>query len=543
MQALTMAIGPAGIDYFAQRLVAPSVVGEWNRVRLNENIIALPTFKVPFVQTASSEISQMKIQLSNGTLSGFAPRYESISQIAGGKFPMLFSARNFTANYDWHESYQRVDIKRVSGRSKPSYPQGKFKYAPGIGLWTIDVMLEFSFKPSKGYELMFRSTGETKSSSLSANFPAESVIQKRKQNEECFASKASELTHEGLMQFMFQYFKSIPASGALTTDIYYEFALGDSGLKFPEDNKGIKIGMIGKVRYRDQEYTGQTPPTLPVPPPPTDKNHVQVYVSDYLINALHWAYYKAGLLTTRYTPSQPPHPDVLKVATYASAIQALKPYENSEMNALVVPQQAPVTTFQEVYQFTTEAMKSLDQRLPSDVYQRILEMEDTGYAAWAKVVEALETAEVPTQHNDTIRNATKGMGMVVKQDLKFTLTIQNGEPEQPNIIFSVARTDILNNLGLGITGNAQTLKFGFRRVEAVATFISSTVPELTKNIGRSFGTLIWPVLGEPQYNATLKKMGETGVPITIMSGFQFLFEEAKLSVQQGFVSILAKVRV
>jgi hypothetical protein len=99
----------------------------------------------------------------------------------------------------------------------------------------------------------------------------------------------------------------------------------------------------------------------------------------------------------------------------------------------------------------------------------------------------------------------------------------------------------MDNLGLGVTGNAQTMKFGFRRVKAQATFISSTVPGLTKEVGQYFGVLIWPVSGEPRYTATLVAMGQTGVPIPIMSGFQFLFQEAQLSIQTGFVSILAKV--
>src|SRR5262249_45481488 len=154
--------------------------------------------------------------------------------------------------------------------------------------------------------------------------------------------------------------------------------------------KGIKIGVTGKVRYRGEEYTGQTPPTLPVPPPPLDQNHMQVYVSDYEINALQWAYFRAGLLTTLVTPSQLPDPDVLKVKTYVRTIQALKPYQPFSMNALVEPLQAPVAAFAEVYQFTTDAMATLHQQLPSDVYQRILGMEGDGYSSWDDVVAALE---------------------------------------------------------------------------------------------------------------------------------------------------------
>jgi len=37
-------------------------------------------------------------------------------------------------------------------------------------------------------------------------------------------------------------------------------------------------------------------------------------------------------------------------------------------------------------------------------------------------------------------------------------------------------------------------------------------------------------------------MGKTGVPLPIMSGFQFLFSQAELSVQDGFVSIKSQVQ-
>jgi hypothetical protein len=46
--------------------------------------------------------------------------------------------------------------------------------------------------------------------------------------------------------------------------------------------------------------------------------------------------------------------------------------------------------------------------------------------------------------------------MVLTQDLRFTLTILNGATPQPNIVFDLARTDILQNLGLGTSGRAQT---------------------------------------------------------------------------------------
>jgi hypothetical protein len=155
----------------------------------------------------------------------------------------------------------------------------------------------------------------------------------------------------------------------------------------------------------------------------------------------------------------------------------------------------------------------------------------------------LAGAEVPQQWYDPIEGITKATGMVSIEDIKFELTIQNNKPPLPNVIFSVARADILTDLGMGINGSAQTMTYKFQKVKSTATFVSSTVPRFDN---RNFGEFIWPVAGEPRYGETLRKMGETGVPIPIMSGFQFLFDEAKLRVQErapgGYVEIVAKVR-
>ena len=134
---------------------------------------------------------------------------------------------------------------------------------------------------------------------------------------------------------------------------------------------------------------------------------------------------------------------------------------------------------------------------------------------------------------------TRTTGMVVRHDLEFKLTIQNGAPTPPNLVFDLARTDVLQNLSLGTSGNAQTLKYDFKKVEAKATFVSTTIPKFDK---QSFGDTIWPLVGEPRYDEELTKIGHgTGVPLPIMQGFHFLFDQAQLSIQEGYVSVLAQV--
>jgi hypothetical protein len=264
-----------------------------------------------------------------------------------------------------------------------------------------------------------------------------------------------------------------------------------------------------------------------------------VYVSDYELNALHWAYFQAGLLAVTVEAAQLQDPDVLKCKTYVPMIPAFKPYSAFAMQAKVVPKAAPVAAFELVYQLTDAVMNQLQQQLPSNVYQQLSGLQGNAYAARADLESDLAAAGVAQTYYGTIETAAKSMGMVVTQNLEFTLTIENGVTPQPNLVFDLQRTDILQNLGLGQTaGGAQTLQYSFRRVSYAATFVSTTVPNFDK---QDFGGLIWPVAGEPRYEDALAAMGKTGVPIPIMAGFQFVFQKAQLSIQQGYVSVLSQV--
>jgi hypothetical protein len=540
-------MGPAGIDYFVQRLVAGDLAKMLEKLQPPDNNLSIPDFSNSGYGFKIS-YTNIHVALRNGSLAGFHPIYAPpIVQNPGGKFALTLKAANFTANYKWHESYHNTYCLYSNRGSNCSStdPTADYDYGPVIGLLTAQVTLGFEFDPgTKTYEIkVVSSSGQ--SANITPNIPSRSVVQNQDQG--CFTSKVNDATAQAVSSINFggaiaqlipPLLKSIPGSGKLANDIYYDFGLGESGIEFPADNKGLKIGVTGKVRYRDQEYPGTPPPALPLPPPPLDQNHLQVYVSAYELNALHWAYWKAGLLNTVVTPSDLPDPDVLKAKTYITMIPSFKPYAPFSMQAMVVPLEAPMAGFQEVYQFSKSAMESLSKQIPSDVYVQIQGLEGDGYATRADLEEALTEAQVPAQWFDAVRNTTKGMGMVAVQNIQFTLTIQNGAPQQPNVVFSVKRTDVLDNLTLGTSGDAQTMKYGFRKVKSAATFVSSTVPKFES---KTFGDIIWPIAGEPRYSQTLIAMGQTGVPIPIMSGFHFLFDKATLSIQEGYVSILAQV--
>jgi hypothetical protein len=424
-----------------------------------------------------------------------------------------------------------------------------FTYAPGVGKLLVDVLLKFDFDTTtQAWDVAVVSSSAI-ASAVAPNIPGESIIQK--EDPGCFTSNVSDATATAVDSIDFAsaisaligpLLHSIPASGQLTPDIRYEFALGDSQLSFPGD-QGIAVGVTGRVSYRGAYYPGTPPAALPVPPVPTaaDTHHLQIYVSSYEWNALHWAFSQAGLLDVTVRPDDLPDPDVLKVKTYEVAIAAFKPYAPFAMTATVKPKRAPVASLREVYEFTQPVMQLLQQQLPTNIYQQIGGLDGNAYASREDLEADLSEAGVPPADSGIIEKAARSMGMAVTQDLEFTLTIENNAAPAPNLVFDVARTDILQGLALGVSGGgAQTLQYGFKPAtgKTAATFVSTTVPHFD---GGAFGAMIWPIVGEPNYDKLLADMGKTGVPLPIMQDFQFLFEQAQVSIQQDYVSVLAQV--
>jgi hypothetical protein len=545
MQAVSIAIAPAGVTYFAQQLVAQKLVSTLGNLHPPDKPFSLADFSYSGFGY-SAYVSKLGVNLSNGRVTSFTPLYKSVTQQQGGQFVVALNTSSFTVNYNWTEKYHLLSCfpNCYGSNCSDSDPQSSFNYGPGIGNLATTVTLGFVFDPgSDSYQMKVLGTTGV-ATSVAANIPANSIIQH--EDSGCFTSHVSDATASAMSTIDFgsavaalfgPLLRSIPASGQLTPDIKYDFAVGDSGVSYPGDS-GITIGVTGQVTYKGQQYPGTPPKALPVPPVPTDTHHLQVYVSDYELNALHWAYFQAGLLAVTIDAAQLPDPDVLKCKTYQGLIPAFKPYAAFAMQAHVVPKQAPVAAFQLVYEFTDAVMNQLKTQLPANVYQQIIGMGGNAYASVAALESDLASAGVPQTYYITIETATKRMGMVVTQDLEFTLTIKNGQSPEPNLVFELKRTDILQDLGLGVAGSAQTLQYGFMRVAYEASFVSTTIPNFAK---KDFGDTIWPIAGEPRYDEALAKMGKTGVPIPIMAGFQFLFQNAELSIQQGYVSILAQV--
>jgi len=549
MQAMTLSIGNAGIAYFAQSLVADELVSKLSALVPPNRTLNPADFKSSGFGYLC-QYSKIVIKLSNAKLQNFKPAYQSVAQLpagtpAGSQFQLKLAANNFSVQYAWAESYDSYCC--FSAGCVPDSPTGSYTYTPNIGLLSVGVTAAFQYIASSNtWTISTVGTPTAVSSSVTPNVPAKSVVQH--EDTSCFSSSVSDTTANSIASIDFAtpidslippLLKSIPASGQLGNKIVFEWELGDSGLTFP-GTAGISAGITGRVSYDGTYYQGQAPATLPVPPvpAPTDAHHLQAYVSAYEVNALNWAFFQAGLLKRTVMPASLPNPNALRVETYVPFVGQLAPYAPYSMQADLSAVQPPVSSFQQVWEFTQANIDGLKSKLPIDAWNAINQnMSGRAYIDLSTLTDALAAYKIDSSYYPVIENGTSAMGLVVTQSIQMFLSILSNDSPLPNIVFTVARTDILTNLALGMAGTAQTMQFTFQKVSSQATFTSSSIPDFP---GQAMAG-IWQAAGESQYAEVLAALGKTGVPLPIMSGFQFTFADAVLSVQQGFVSILAKV--
>lgn len=553
MQGITVAIGPNGVDFFAQALVkdelinclekleAPNRTFNYNGPNNGEIVIIIGDF--------SDTYKDISITVQDGQLSSFTPSYQSLQQSENGEFLLTFTAPNFAANYTWIEKAEFMQ----SGGWDPQWTKynNQFPYTVQVGGMTVGVTTQF-VQQNQAWDIAVNSTTATPGK-ITSQIPSDSILQNASYLQ-CWQTQAYTTTKNALESIDFQsavssvippLLKSIPDSGHLTSDIVFTFGLGDSGLTFP-NNQGIAIGATGISTYKGTAYSGTPPTGLPVPPPPTD-HHLQMYVSDYVLNGLFWAFYMDGKLAVTVNPTDLPDPNILKVRTWTPKIRELLRYAAFDMQITITPVQPPTVEFQTVYLFSKDTINELQTALPADVYNSISSgMEGNVYPNREFLENDLSNIyDVDNKYFAQIERIAGTSGAAVYHDLQFTVTIQGAPPinnQAPFMKFTVQRTDVLENLGLGVTNNAQTLTFGFNPGTNSVTVTFNQSNFLTQNVISDFGTQIWPIGCEPVYDKALAYMGQTGTPLPIIQGFQFLFEQAKLNIEsQGFIAILSDV--
>lgn len=567
MQGITVAISPAGLEFFVDALVAPNgtLTKAINGVHLADYTIPIQNqIQVPTGSQDTGFCSNISIQLSNGTITNFTPTLPSLKQQQKGTFQFVFSSKAFNANYSWLESYTQQNETYVDSSNPddpgywandgPAFPvSNSFNYSAGIGSLITTTNFTFNFDSTKNVWTLPVTSITAVANNPIANIPGNSILQNQDQPG-CVQSHVDAATEASIEQGInFQaaiqsafggYLTSIPASGQLTPDITFAFGLGDSPLAFPND-QGLTVGATGISAYKGTKYPVTPPTGLPIPAVPTDGHHLQMYVSDYVLNGLYWAFFMDGKLAATVTPVDLPDPNILKVRTWDTTIRELQKYAALDMQIQLQPVQAPTVEFQMVYLFTQTVMNTLQTQLPS-LYASISGMLGNVYPMKTFLEQDLtQIYGVSNQYFAQIEQIAQTSGAAVSHDIQFIVTIEGAPPingQAPFMEFTVNRTDVLESLGLGITNNAQTLTFAFNPGTNSVSVTFNKSNFLSGDVTGNFGTQIWPQACEPAYDKVLAFMGKTGVPLPIMQGFQFLFDQAVLDIQtQGFISILSDV--
>ncbi|MEM7052792.1 MAG: hypothetical protein AAF604_24215 [Acidobacteriota bacterium] len=546
LQGLTVALSESGIDAFAKDLVADQIAGQLAKLTPPNNSFPVKDFGVPDGD-GSDNYEDIKITLSGGSLSGFDPVYQSISQGSDGAFSLTMKASDFKVEYNWNEKYKEYICTTICF---PAESHDKnYHYEVSFDSLVITVGLQLSY--SSGTWDLKVSGVTSQPSAPKASIPHDSILNNQEVSG-CFQTRISKQTKNAVSTIDFQtpikalvgnLGVQIPSTGKLTQDITFDFGTGPSGLSFPGD-QGVQVGVTGQVTYENTPYSGGTPPQLPLPAVPTSK-HLAYYAAAYEFDALFWAFYKQGLLKELITPGDLPDPSPLYTNTYKNTpLQGLyTQYPNHTMTAYVAAAAAPTTAFQTVYDLSTAVLGKLKSTLPGDVFDKLQGLANQYYLSEASFFTSLVAAlgkNDANQWKSTIENAAEGAGTVVSHENRVTINVLQNGKSLPAFSFSVVQQDVLSNLALGISksGTTQTLQFGFQVVPGTVTtkLIHSAIPSITTN---NFG-YIWSFVLEPEFANEVALMGKQGVALPRIPGFEFLFDKAEISIEAtdgGYVAV------
>jgi hypothetical protein len=338
-------------------------------------------------------------------------------------------------------------------------------------------------------------------------------------------------------------FSSIPATGQITSDISFQFEEGPGGLTFPGQG-GIVASVTGVASYKGTAYSGPNPPTLAVPAMPAAKD-LAYSVSDYTFNSLMWAFYAAGSLARHVVPGDLPDPAGLNTSTYKdSPLQAhYNAYPDLAMTAAIVANAAPTVVFEEIYNLSAAAYATLSSQLPATVYKSLNTIVGSAFltesdfaAELANVLGAGSAGEYAT----IIGAAAQVFAGIVAHDNRVTLSVVQSGKEIPVIIFDVTQTDVLEDFALGASGAAQTLGFAFQIIPDLTrtTFVSSTIA----GIDSGDFSFIWNWSLQKVYATEVAAIGKAGVALPRIPNFDFLFDEAEITLHAGYANVVTDVQ-
>jgi hypothetical protein len=550
LQGITLAVSQSGISYFANVLLTSQIATALQGLTPPGNTITVGDI---ILSTSRSGITcqdaNVMVYLSQGAMSNFNPTFQSISQGSDGQFTLLLQANNFSATYNWNEQYQPQVCGILGCNNNGSAVNNNYGYSVGFGSMTITIVFKFAYTNNAWTFTLVSATPAT--SGVSPNIPSDSVVNDE-QFSGCFSTTVSDSTKQAVQAIDFSgpintllgpLFGSIPSTGQLTPNILFNFPMGPAGLTFPGDN-GLATGVTGDTTYQGTEYPGTNPPTLAVPPVPAN-NHLNYYASDYSFNSLFWAFFQSGALVATATPGNIPNPAALNTSNYNNTpLQALyTAYPNVPMTANIKALATPTVTFEQIYDLTAANIVNLQASLPADVYTLLQSLSGEAFLDEPSFYTALSNAlgsSNAAQYKTVIETTAQVIGAVVTHNNQVVLNVVSGGQTIPVITFNLVETDVLQAFVLGIAGTTQTLQFAFQLVPSLTTttFVSSSIAGITSG---DFG-FIWNWVLQTVYADQVAAMGKAGVALPRIPGFNFLFNNATVTLAAGYASVLTDVQ-
>jgi hypothetical protein len=187
-------------------------------------------------------------------------------------------------------------------------------------------------------------------------------------------------------------------------------------------------------------------------------------------------------------------------------------------------------------------LTTLVDQLPPDAYNNLLGLANTVYLTQASFLNDLQNAlgNQASQYAAQVEAAALVNGAIVTHTVQAVFNVLRAGQTIPVFTVAFAETDFQQNFRLGTAGYNQTVQFDVQLIGSgtSATLVSSTIP----GINASTFPTIWNFVLQPVYALELQKIGQTGVPLPFMKGFQFLFEQATVTVQPGYAAVLTNVQ-
>ena len=547
LQGITLAISPSGLNYFNSALLVEKISSALSQMTPPDSRIDVGDIPIHNGAYSSEKALGVIVNLSSGSMVNFTTKLVSMTQGDNGQFTLILETNAFLAKYKWNETY--VDNQCMWFNCTKINKNNTYDYSVAFSGMTITVLLKFKFADKAwGFDFI---SAKPSIKPGAPHIPPNSIVNQDEFGG-CYNSTVSDVTKKAVSTIDFggeidslikPLLKSIPASGNLTPDITFNFPIGPSGITFP-GNQGLASGVTGVASYKGKVYPGINPPQLSLPAVPKNY-HLNYFASDYSFNSLIWAFFESGALVTAVNPSDLPDPGVLNTANYENTpLQALfNKYPDLPMTADIKALVAPAVNFETVYELTKDNLKDIESQIPLKVYTRLNDMVGGVYLTEAsfftELINFIGQADAD-EYKTIIEGAARVNGAVVTHNNQAILNVLKDGQTIPVITFDVSQTDTLQELILGVSGTTQTLQFDFKIIVSLTTtkFISSTIPGITSG---NF-TTIWNSALQPVFATEMEKIGQAGVPLPRIKGFNFLFEKSKISIETGYANVLTDVQ-